>query len=263
MKAMFAAFLSVGAVALQLAAVASGAGLASRMEEVRNGTVVFRFETWPDVWGDDEGSLNRGGLEKGQFISNGNWQKKDGWYQGPMVVRLTMKGGEPTRLKAQIDDGKSVGGNITDLGFIAPQEAADWLLDLCATGRGKVAEDALVPALFARDARVIPGLLSIARDRGRPSDIRKSALFWLGQEAAEQATAELGRVAEDEDEDAEVRESAVFALSRRPAEESIPLLTKLARTSPHPDVRRSAYFWLAQSDDPRVLDLFEDLLGDE
>jgi hypothetical protein len=261
MKTFLALFLSVGAATMILVAVAAGAGLDSRIRSVKNGTVEFRYETWPDVWGNSDGSLNRGGLENGHYISNGNWGRKGDWYQGPMIVRLTMAGGEPVKLKARIDDGARVDGDIDDLGTVSPQEAADWLMRLAATGRKSVAEDALVPALFARDAVVVPGLFAVARDRNRPSDLRQSALFWLGQEAGDQAAAELGRVAADEDEDAEVRESAVFALSRRPADESIPLLAKLARTSPHPDVRRSAYFWLAQSDDPRVLELFEEVLG--
>jgi hypothetical protein len=35
---------------------------------------------------------------------------------------------------------------------------------------------------------------------------------------------------------------------------------RLARSNKDPKVRRKALFWLGQSDDPRVLALFEDIL---
>jgi hypothetical protein len=34
----------------------------------------------------------------------------------------------------------------------------------------------------------------------------------------------------------------------------------VARTNADPEIRRKAIFWLGQSDDPRVLALFEELL---
>ena len=60
--------------------------------------------------------------------------------------------------------------------------------------------------------------------------------------------------------DREVRESAVFALSQRPREEGVPALISVARTNKDPEIRKKALFWLGQSDDPRAIDLFEELL---
>jgi hypothetical protein len=261
MRAFLTVVLSMGAALTIFVAVAAGAGLESRIGDVKNGTVVFRYETWPDVWGDDRGSLNRGGLDGGLTVTkDGDWRKNRGWHQGPMLVEARFRRGDLHAIHARVDNGRPLDDDVVDLGSVAPQEAADWLLRMAGTARGPVAEDCIAPALFAKDAVVTPKLFELARDRSRPGDVRSSVLFWLGQEAAERVGEQLGEIAED-DEDAEVRESAVFALSRRPADESIPLLAELARTSPHADVRRSAYFWLAQSDDPRVLDLFEEVLG--
>jgi HEAT repeat protein len=64
----------------------------------------------------------------------------------------------------------------------------------------------------------------------------------------------------DDRGDLEVREHAVFALSQRPAEEGVPALIRIARTNPHPELRRKALFWLGQSEDPRALTLFEEIL---
>jgi hypothetical protein len=40
----------------------------------------------------------------------------------------------------------------------------------------------------------------------------------------------------------------------------VPVLIRIARTNPHPELRRKALFWLGQSEDPRALSLFEELL---
>jgi HEAT repeat protein len=57
-----------------------------------------------------------------------------------------------------------------------------------------------------------------------------------------------------------VRESAVFALSQQ-HEAGVPELIHIARTNRDPEIRRKAIFWLGQSNDPRALALFEDLLA--
>jgi HEAT repeat protein len=92
------------------------------------------------------------------------------------------------------------------------------------------------------------------------ADVRRTALFWLGLEAAAAATEGMAGVAEDEDEDQEVRAAAIFALSQRPAEEGVPILMELARTAREPATRKTAFFWLAQSRDRRVVPFFRDVL---
>jgi HEAT repeat protein len=60
--------------------------------------------------------------------------------------------------------------------------------------------------------------------------------------------------------DREVRKSAVFALSQQPNSIGVPSLIRIARSNRDPEIRRSAIFWLGQSDDPRALALFEEIL---
>ena len=85
-------------------------------------------------------------------------------------------------------------------------------------------------------------------------------MFWLGQAAGDAATKGLTDLVDDGNQDREVRESAVFALSQRPRDEGVPALIRIARENKDPDLRRKAIFWLGQSDDPRALSLFEELL---
>ena len=148
-----------------------------------------------------------------------------------------------------------------DLGDVSPEVAARYLLSLAydgATADG--AEEAVLPAMLADVDDIWRDLLHMARDRRLHEGVRKNTLFWLGQEAANAATQGLAEVALDEDEDQEIRNSAIFALSQRPPDEGIPVLMEVARSGEEVETRRTAMFWLAQSNDERVVDFFEEIL---
>ncbi len=97
--------------------------------------------------------------------------------------------------------------------------------------------------------------------RTHPSSaIRSKALFWVAQEAGKKAAATLSEAVE-EDPELRVKERAVFALSQLPRDEGVPLLIRIARTHKHPEIRKKAIFWLGQSNDPRALVFFEEILN--
>jgi hypothetical protein len=52
----------------------------------------------------------------------------------------------------------------------------------------------------------------------------------------------------------------VFALSQLPRDESVTRLIDVARNNRNREVRRQAMFWLGQSNDPRALRFFEEIL---
>jgi HEAT repeat protein len=101
-------------------------------------------------------------------------------------------------------------------------------------------------------------LIAAARNTGLDTEVRKSAVFWLGQVASDRATAGLKDMLSDEN--TEVKKSAVFALSQMRTDKSVDALIEIARTSKDREVRKSALFWLGQSNDPKALALFEELL---
>jgi HEAT repeat protein len=68
-------------------------------------------------------------------------------------------------------------------------------------------------------------------------------------------------VEQGDDSDLEIRKHAVFALSQGPAEEVVPMLIRIARTNRQPELRKQALFWLGQSEDPRAISLFEEILA--
>ena len=99
-----------------------------------------------------------------------------------------------------------------------------------------------------------PGPTFRSRPAGRPCS-------GSARRRARRRRAGLDSLAADERGDLEVRKQAVFALSQRPADEGVP------GADPHrPDQPaaassgRRALFWLGQSEDPRALALFEELL---
>ena len=230
-------------------------------EEVRglgSGTVRFGFETRPGVE-----ICNQGIRFDGDQMM---WRSSRGDYSGGNCrdgvaeVELDVRDGvvRDVEVVTDLDDRRR---NAVDLGQVTPGQAAGYLLSLAYRGAtDDAAEDAIFPAMIADVDEVWRELLGIARDRAVDEGVRKNTLFWLGQEAADAATEGLADVASDESEEQEIRNSAIFALSQRSDDEAVPVLMDLARTGEHPETRRTAMFWLAQSDDPRVVQFFENIL---
>lgn len=251
-----------GMAALLVMVTGFGVGAAGQSldERVRQseGQVVFHYKGKDGLEGCGDGSISLDHFH----AHRSRWNRSaDECGPGPVLVVLDVRDGEPRDLDVRV--GPSVHLDVsadTDLGRIAAVEAVDYLLQLARRATSDVAEDALFPAFIADSVTVWPQLIELARDRSRPEDVRAQALFWVGQEAADVATDGLAQVALDEREDQRIRDAAVFAISERPEEEGVPILMEVARTADEAETRRSAMFWLAQSDDPRVVGFFEKVL---
>jgi hypothetical protein len=151
--------------------------------------------------------------------------------------------------------------DATDLGEVPAGVAAAFFAPLVRARDAEVAEQAVV-ALGVVDAETWPELLAVARSRDLPGSVREDAVFWLSRQAADRVTAALATLVADDDEDLQLREHAIFALSEAGGDAGVAALTNIALENPHPQLRRQAFFWLAQHDDPAVLDLFERILLD-
>lgn len=177
---------------------------------------------------------------------------------GPARVTIDLDGATILRIKTTV--GGPVPSGATDLGEVAPAEAADWLLAFAAKGQGKASEEAVMPAAVARDVVVWPRLAAMAKDQDLREGTRRSAVFWLGQEAADEAVGPLEDLVDD-DPDHAVREAALFALSQQHNPHATDILIRTARSSHDRKLRRTAFFWLGQSEDPRGIQLFEEVLA--
>jgi hypothetical protein len=239
-------------------ATATSQEVSQRISEIGSGVARFTYPARPGVEICDHGI--RMGDHKIRWRS-GDWDREpDRCREGPVEVEVQLRNGEVRDVDVvlSVDDRTP---DATDLGAVSPQEATEYFLGLARSdGSHRGAEDALFPAVLADVQEIWRELLDLARDRSAIEDVRTSALFWVGQEAAAVVTEELAGMALSEDEDQDIRDAAVFALSQRPDHESVPVLMEVARTAPHPDTRRAAMFWLAQSEDERVYRFFEEIL---
>ena len=258
------------ALALALILVQQSPSLERRVAAAPDGAVRFSFAARPGVYGNGRNIISwdcRGGNCRHRQV-NGNYNDMDGddWGSacdsGPVRIALTVRSGAVTDLRAYVGGEWRTAAAGTDLGAVGARDAATYLLGLAARDAvgSRAAERAIFPAMLADSVTLWPDLLKIARDGRVSRKVRRSAVFWIGQAAGDAATRGLTDLVDDRATDREVRETAVFALSQRPRDEGVPALIRIARENPDPELRRKAIFWLGQSEDPRALSLFEELL---
>jgi hypothetical protein len=123
--------------------------------------------------------------------------------------------------------------------------ASDWLLDLAEAGDTRIGNDAVMPGVVGKDVVTWPRLAAMAKRQQLPEEIRKQAIFWLGQEAAEHALGPLDTLLTD-DPDREMRQAALFALTQQNNDRAIDILIRTARSHRDRETRRTAFFWLGK-----------------
>jgi hypothetical protein len=252
-------------LACSAASTLAAQSIADRVARAGDGSIRMSFATKPEVCGRG-GNITRGGNWHGNFNSGGWDRNRDVEWDamcdyGPGRLVLEKRDGEIVSLRFYVGGRwRPYSSGVTDLGDVSAKAAADYLVSLASRASGRVGRDAIFPSTIADSAEVWPALIKIAKDEERPRDTRNQAVFWLGQAAGEVATAGLDSLTQDGSVDREVQKQAVFALSQRPRDEGVPILIRVARTHRDPEVRRQAVFWLGQSNDPRAIALFEELL---
>lgn len=246
--------LIIAVGALMCAPLRAQESLAQSVRRVGTGTLRFQFKARPGVCGSGQSMsfYNRGSSRR-----NGEWESE--CEPGPVRVAMDLRDGAPTAVRYYVGGRWGAMGDATDVGTVAASDAGTWFIRLAETGVGKVAREAITVATLADSSSVWSTLLRLAKDTGRPVELRKSAVFWLGQ-AASDATGALNGLAEDESGDVEVRKQAVFALSQRPNGEGVSALLAIARGKLDPRIRKQAIFWLGQSGDARAVSYFEEVL---
>ena len=251
---------------LLVASVAQAQSLERRVSSAPDGTVRFSYAAKPGVYGNGRNMISwdcdKGNCRNRQV--DGNWNDHDDWTaacdSGPVRIALTKRGTNVTDLRVYVGGEWRTSTTATDLGMVGTKDATSYLLGLAMRDESRAAEKAIFPAMLADSVTLWPDLLKLARREDVSRKVRRSAVFWLGQAAGDAATRGLTDLVDDGGADREVRETAVFALSQRPRDEGVPALIRIAKQNPDPELRRKAIFWLGQSDDPRALSLFEELL---
>ena len=224
------------------------------------GTATPKWFAWKVPIGKHSICCNRCSLDgnNGFSINDGDDDDDGPITRGEMLLAVRVEGGKVKKVRlfdanCKID---TRGKTLHMLANVPVESSVDYLL---AQMRNADREGELLAALALHEhPRVVPALIQLAR-HDPDKEVRRHAIFWLGQQAGAKAAAELRR-AIDEDPDADVRQHAVFAISQLPAERSVPLLIELVKTHKSREVREKAMFWLAQTGDPRALDLIEGIL---
>jgi HEAT repeat protein len=246
MRSIVPALLLLGT----LPAAAGGQNLAQRIVAAGNGTVRLSFAARPGVCGD-----GRHGIRVVE--ANSEWEED--CEPQPVRVALQVYDRRVTEVRPYVGGRWRTGVPATDLGTVRPQDAAAYFISL-AERDGEVSGDPLLPVVLADSIIIWPTLLRLARNPAVPQETRRAAVFWLGQAAGAVIARALDSIAGDSASDRDVRKQAVFALSQRSHNEGVPSLLRIARTNPDPELRKTALFWLGQSEDPRALALFEEIL---
>ena len=243
---------------------ASAQTLAARIAAAGDGPVLFHFAPRPGVCGDGRGTIRIG---RSMWMGNGFAGGIDAreCEPGPVTVRATLSGGAVDRIESWVGRVREREGRV--LGEVPAAEAARWLLGVAARSRGSVPEKAITPAMLADAPPDWRALLAIARGDDRGRSARTGAAFWLSRLAAAATLGHPGDIAaadreENETDEQDLKGHAVFVLSQRPRHEGIPALIHVAQTNPDAGVRAKAMFWLGQTGDSRVLDLFERILSE-
>lgn len=122
----------------------------------------------------------------------------------------------------------------------------------------RVREKAVFGLSVSKEPEAVAVMIAVAKN-DHSSRVRGQALFWLAHKAGEKAAAAITEAIEN-DPDTEVKKRAVFALQQLPPDEGVPLLIQVARGNKNPAVRKQAMFWLGQSNDPRAVQFFEEVL---
>jgi len=183
-----------------------------------------------------------------------------------ITIMAKLEGGELRRVRVFTPECDVDAGSVplVWLDGVSPDDSASWLAGLVRSKendrdwRARVADAALNALALQSGEAAVRSLIALARDDVRP-DVRGRALISLGQRAGQQAAATITNAIE-RDPEAEVKKTAVAALARLPKDEGVPLLIQVARTNRTPDVRREAMLRLGQSNDPRAVRFFEEIL---
>jgi HEAT repeat protein len=122
----------------------------------------------------------------------------------------------------------------------------------------KVREQCIFALHISKVPEAVNAIIDLAR-ADTNAHLRGQALFWLSQKAGEKAAKAIAEAIEN-DPQTEVKKKAVFALSQLPKAEGVAKLIEVARKNRNQEVRKDAMFWLGQSNDPRALAFFEEVL---
>lgn len=244
------------AVAPSLAAQ-SAATIAARVASAPDGEVRMTYLSRPEACGDgrDAIALGHSFYTSSSMETYGNWSGFN-CSHGPARVELTVRDHQVVALRPHIGGGWSSGGAVLDLGTVPATQAASYFLSLAPKLRASSRRNPLLAAVLADSVDIAPDLLRLARDGSVAMETRRRAVNFVGIVGNRFAVAPLVELArsgasstnaDDVGPGRGLQGAAAGALAMLEDDAGLPALMDLARTGSE-GVRKSAVFWLGQSD---------------
>ncbi len=232
--------------------------VADRIGEIRDGAVRMSFAARDGVCG--RGDRTR--IVSRTKRSDERWSGCDA---GLIRVALYLVDGTVVDLETHVGGRWRSGGGGVDLGTVPALEAADYLMTLAAVVDSDPGKEAVFAASLADSATVWPELERLARDRSRPEEIRRQAIFWMGHavddDVVDALTGMLGAFSSDR-----LNEHVVMALSQHGGPRVADVLQDLAvDETASVALRGRAVFWLGQMKEstPALIELYDRLESTE
>jgi len=142
---------------------------------------------------------------------------------------------------------------------------ADESLELLKGLYGKVTSERqkrrIIMASWMHETRQAYPLLRSIAEGDEGADVRKDAVFWMGQIGTDEALEFLNSFARKE-KSRKVAEQAVFAISQIKSDKAMDVLIDLGKNGPSREIRKKAVFWLGQQVSSKVLDTLKDFAYD-
>lgn len=169
-----------------------------------------------------------------------------------LLVMARVAGGKIERVRMFSDDCPlDAGGRTVQLlENVAPEASVRWLSDqitasLAADGRSSSANTPLSAIANTAGPAAYAALVRFT-EPSQPSQVRRQAIFWIGQARGAEGFATLKTML-DREPAGDLRRTLVQAISRSRVPEALPTLLAIAKTDKDPASRGEAIFWLAQT----------------
>ncbi len=253
----------IGLVAIGCSTAGAQGTLERRIAAAGDGPAQFNFAAREGVCGngrtyfrvDDDGWYQTT-TSSGNFSSDA--ARSDLCQRGPVRVVVTHAGRDIVKVETFAGPLTPDPESGRDLGTVSAREAALYLLSVAATGEGRPAREAIMPAMLADSAVVAAKLLEIAKDQTRSRDVRRSAITWAARRRAEPggpgaaAVAKaLNDIVRNREEGEPIRQQALSTVANFNRGEGIPTLIGFASDGDK-WIARQAMATLSRSGDPRA-----------
>jgi hypothetical protein len=201
-------------------------------------------------------SLEQRGDDHGVTVSSNQTVKLEGPRE--LVVLLRVESHQTGKIRTFTPECNLDAGGLPFLwltGVTAP-ESIRLLLGMAKNTAGESREEmrkadgAVAAIAMHADASADPALDELVA-QSQPDQVRRQAIFWLGNARGQHGFETISRVVREDPSD-KIREHAIFALTQSKEPKALEVVASVAHNDKSARVRGQALFWLAQRAEKKV-----------